>query len=189
MSSSTTKRTSLIYGILGDTEIKAVSSGNTIAARVSLLLMVAVLRGVYWCALWLYLALSRFCNKMLCWCPTNANHVERSILVCTLAIFGYIKILQQDVMLVSHQYQSTCAVLNFKNKTTNQETYLDLFARRYLYHAQVEQPSSSVLRQCPYLCHVLTTMGPNFSKRMWMGTLGHWCAKPSQLFGNWWLSW
>ena len=53
--------------------------------------------------------------------------------------------------------------------------------------SQAEQPSSSVLRQCPYLCHILTTMGPNFSKRMWMGSFDHWCAKPSQLFGSWWL--
>lgn len=53
MASSTTKRTSLSYGIMGDETITAVAQGNMIAARVALLCMVAVVRGVFWCELWL----------------------------------------------------------------------------------------------------------------------------------------
>ncbi len=53
MASSTTKRTSLSYGIMGDDTIPAVEQGNMIAARVALLCMVAVVRGVFWCELWL----------------------------------------------------------------------------------------------------------------------------------------
>ncbi|CAK9052328.1 unnamed protein product [Durusdinium trenchii] len=50
-----------------------------------------------------------------------------------------------------------------------------------------EQPSSSCLKECPYISHVLTSVGPNFMKRTWMGAYGHWAAKPSQLWGSWWL--
>ena len=60
MASATTKRTSLHFGIMGDESIAAVSSGNTIAARVALLIMVAVVRGVYWCDLWLRTSMEPF---------------------------------------------------------------------------------------------------------------------------------
>lgn len=54
---------------------------------------------------------------------------------------------------------------------------------------QAEQPGSSCLKDCPYISHVLTTMGPNFFHRMWMGSFGHWASKPSQLWGSWQHSW
>ncbi len=51
--------------------------------------------------------------------------------------------------------------------------------------SKVEQPQSSCLRDVPYIAHILTNMGPSFSKRMWMGRYGHWTPKPTQLFGTW----
>lgn len=98
MSSSTTKRTSSEYGIMGDETVNSVAAGNCIAARVALLCMVAVIRGIFWCA---------------------------------------------------------------------------------------EQPGSSCLKDCPYMSHVLTNMGPNFMRRTWMGAYGHWSSKPTQLWGSW----
>lgn len=98
MSSSTTKRASSEHGIMGNEDVRAVALGNCIAARVALLCMVAVVRGIFWCA---------------------------------------------------------------------------------------EQPGSSCLKDCPYMSHVLTCMGPNFMQRMWMGNFDHWAAKPSQLWGSW----
>ena len=53
MSSSATKRASSEYGIMGNEDVRAVALGNCIAARVALLCMVAVVRGIFWCALWL----------------------------------------------------------------------------------------------------------------------------------------
>ena len=53
MSSSTTKRTSSEYGIMGDETVNSVAAGNCIAARVALLGMVAVIRGIFWCVIWL----------------------------------------------------------------------------------------------------------------------------------------
>ncbi|CAK9007833.1 WD_REPEATS_REGION domain-containing protein, partial [Durusdinium trenchii] len=98
IASSTTKRHSSEFGILGDDRIPSVSMGNCISARCALLIMVAIVRGIYWCA---------------------------------------------------------------------------------------EQPGSSVLKDSPYISHVLTSMGPHYLKRMSMGAYGHWCIKPSQLFGSW----
>ena len=55
---------------------------------------------------------------------------------------------------------------------------------------EVEEPQSSCLRDCPYVSHVLLNLGPPaFFRRMWMATFGHWCAKPTQLFGTWHFSW
>ena len=48
MSSSTTKRTSSAYGIMGDASVGSVACGNIIAARAALLCMVAIIRGIYW---------------------------------------------------------------------------------------------------------------------------------------------
>ena len=59
----------------------------------------------------------------------------------------------------------------------------DLFHRPH--YCQVEQPGSSCLKDCPYISHVLASMGPHFFRRMWMGNYGHWAAKPSQLWGSW----
>jgi hypothetical protein len=38
---------------MGNEDVRAVALGNCIAARVALLCMVAVVRGIFWCALWL----------------------------------------------------------------------------------------------------------------------------------------
>lgn len=54
---------------------------------------------------------------------------------------------------------------------------------------KVEQPQSSCLRDVPYIAHILTNMAPCFMKRIWMGSYGHWCPKPTQLFGTWYLDW
>ena len=51
--------------------------------------------------------------------------------------------------------------------------------------SEAEQPGSSALKDSPYISHVLTSMGPHYLKRMSMGAYGHWCIKPSQLFGSW----
>lgn len=51
----------------------------------------------------------------------------------------------------------------------------------------VEQPSSSLLPECPYMAHIMTNMMPAFSCRTWLGAFQHWCAKPTLLFG-WWPS-
>ena len=52
--------------------------------------------------------------------------------------------------------------------------------------SKVEQPSSSLLPQCPYMAHVMTNMMPAFACRTWLGAFQHWCAKPTLLFGSWW---
>ena len=57
--------------------------------------------------------------------------------------------------------------------------------RHHLITLEAEQPGSSCLKDCPYISHILTTMGPSFFRRMWMGTYGHWASKPSQLWGSW----
>ncbi|CAL1127789.1 unnamed protein product [Cladocopium goreaui] len=98
MASSTTKRTTVSYGIMGNEAVPSVAAGNCIAARVALLCMVAIVRGIFWCA---------------------------------------------------------------------------------------EQPGTSCLKDCPYISHVLTSMGPHFFRRMWMGNFDHWASKPSQLWGSW----
>ncbi|CAL1171061.1 unnamed protein product, partial [Cladocopium goreaui] len=49
----------------------------------------------------------------------------------------------------------------------------------------VEQPSSSLLPECPYMAHIMTNMMPAFSCRTWLGAFQHWCAKPTLLFGSW----
>ena len=52
--------------------------------------------------------------------------------------------------------------------------------------SEVEQPSSSLLPECPYMAHIMTNMMPAFSCRTWLGAFQHWCAKPTLLFGWWW---
>lgn len=49
MASSTTKRTTVSYGIMGNEAVASVAAGNCIAARVALLCMVAIVRGIFWC--------------------------------------------------------------------------------------------------------------------------------------------
>ena len=53
ISRSTTKRSSLSFGVMGDEQNPSVLNGNIIAARVALLIMIAIMRGVYWCDFWL----------------------------------------------------------------------------------------------------------------------------------------
>lgn len=98
ISMATTKRTMPGHGIMGDPGLECVECANTIAARTALLVMVALIRGIWWAA---------------------------------------------------------------------------------------EQPGSSVLKDTPYLSHVLTSMGPSFLRRMWMGNFDHFAPKPSMLFGSW----
>ena len=52
-------------------------------------------------------------------------------------------------------------------------------------NTKVEQPSSSCLRQSPYMSHVLINMMPAFRASTYMGAYNHFCAKPTQFFGSW----
>ena len=58
----------------------AVQQGNMIAARVALLCMVAVVRGVFWCELWLMIIAVQFClNFKFVWHPNHLwemNHIN-----------------------------------------------------------------------------------------------------------------
>ena len=53
ISMATTKRTMPGHGIMGDPGLECVECANTIAARTALLVMVALIRGIWWADLWL----------------------------------------------------------------------------------------------------------------------------------------
>ena len=159
ISSSTTRRNADKWGIFGDEHVECVRLGNQVAARWALLALVCTIMNIFWVVPE----------------PHRENLSE-----------GIYNQLYDVINLFFILLDPTAGVFPRVVSRSMGVLQNGLLLKRLADSLEVEQPQSSCLRDCPYVSHVLLNLGPPaFFRRMWMATFGHWCPKPTQLFGTW----